>query len=131
MAALDLVVEALVCSVIGTWCLAGDQFDVAAQLVGDNNHWLAELSNQLDQKALGGLRVAACLNQNVERVTIGVDRASQPVLHSIDPDHNLIHVPLVVRSRWIAADTGGKMRTKPVDPQADCFAADDHAALRL
>ena len=68
MAALDLVVEALVGPVIGPWCLAGNRFDVAAQFVGDDDPWRAELSNQPCQKALGGFRVAACLNQDVERV---------------------------------------------------------------
>ena len=32
-------------AVIGIWCLAGDRFYVAAQFVGDNDPWLAELSN--------------------------------------------------------------------------------------
>lgn len=50
-------------------------------------------------------------------------------LAGIDRDHNLIHVPLVVRARSIATDTTGEMRTEPVDPQAHCFAADNHAAL--
>jgi hypothetical protein len=52
------------------------------------------------------------------------------MLHAIDRDYNLIHMPLVVRARSIASDTSGKMRTEPVDPNADCFTADDHAALR-
>ena len=93
--------------VIGTGCLASDRLYVAAQLVGDDNPWLAKLSDQPCQKALGGLRVAACLNQNVERVAIGVDCAPQPVLHAIDRNYNLIHVPLVVRARY---DHGGYKR---------------------
>ena len=57
MAALNPVVEALVGPMIGTRCLAGDRLYVAAQLVGYNDPWLAELSNQPCQKALGGLGV--------------------------------------------------------------------------
>ena len=99
VAAFDPVVEPLVGPVIDTRCLASDRLYVAAQLVGDDNPWLAKLSDQPCQKARGGLCGAACLNQNVERVAIGVDRAPQPMLHAIDRDYNLIHVPLVARAR--------------------------------
>src|SRR6056297_1889512 len=84
VAALNSVVEALVGPMIGTRCLAGDRFYVAAQHVFNNDPGMAELSNQPCRKALGGLRVAACLNQNVERVAIGVHSAPQSVLHAID-----------------------------------------------
>jgi hypothetical protein len=54
------VVEALVGPMIGTQCLAGDRLYVAAQLVGDNDPGLAELSNQACQKALGGVSEPEC-----------------------------------------------------------------------
>ena len=130
MAAMDLVVDALVGPVLGLRCLTGNRFDLAAQFVGDDDPWRAELSNQPCQKALGGFCVAACLNQDVERVPIGIHRAPQPMFHTIDRDHNLVHVPFVVRTRPSTADTSGKMHAKPVDPKADGFATNDHAALR-
>lgn len=69
-------------------------------------------------------------NQDIERVTIGVDGSPQPVLHAVHLDHDLVEVPFVVRLRPVPADASRKMRTKPVHPKADGFAADDDAALR-
>ena len=129
MAALDPVVETLLGSVISPRCLADNRFDAAAQFVGDADPWRVELSNQPFRKALCGFRVVACLNQNVERVPIGVHRAPQPMFHTIDRDHSLLHVPFVVRTRPATADTSCKIYAKPVDPKADGFTTNDHAAL--
>lgn len=52
------------------------------------------------------------------------------MLHAIDRDHNLIHVPLVVRAWAIAAETSGKVRPKSIDPKAYRFTADNDATHR-
>jgi hypothetical protein len=48
---------------------------------------------------LGGHRVSARLDQNVERVAVLVDRAPQVPLCAVDLDEHLIEVPCVARPR--------------------------------
>ena len=88
------------------------------------------MKNQSGQKALGRLRIAARLHENIKCVAVGIHGPPQPVLHAIDRDYNFVHVPLVVRTRSVPPDTSSKMRTEPVDPKADGFAADNDATFR-
>ena len=111
-------------------CQVTDRLDITAQFVGDNHPRLATLCDQLCHKALSCFGVAACLNQNIKDVTIGIDSPPKPVLHAANRDHDLIQMPLVVWARALPPDTGGKMRSKPINPKPDGFAADDDAAFR-
>ncbi len=104
--ALDPVVEPFVGPVIGPGCPPCDWLRVAAQLVGDDHPRLAELSDQPCQKSLGGFGIAACLNQDVECVTIAIDGPPQPVLYAAHLDHDLVQVPLVVRLWSVPAERG-------------------------
>jgi len=90
MTSFDPVVKALVGSVIGALSLLGDRPDVAAQLVGDDDSWLAELSDQPCQKSLGGFGIAACLHKNVESITVAIDGPPEPVLHAVDRERDLV-----------------------------------------
>lgn len=115
--------------VIGVRRLMGNQLDVAAQLVRDDDARLAKLRNQPCQKTLGSLGIAAALDKNVEHVAVGIDRPPEPVLHPIHRDHNLIQMPFVIRSGTVPPDAGRKMGPKAVDPEPDRFATHDHATL--
>ena len=130
MTALDAIVEALMSPMISVWRLMSYRFCIAAQLVGDDDSWLAKLSDQPVQKTLGSFGIPACLDQDVESVTVGIDCAPEPVLCAADRDHNFIQVPLIVRPRPVASDAGGKMSTETIDPEANGLAADDDAAFR-
>ncbi len=130
MIASNPVVEAFVGALIGVRCLMRNRLDIAAQLVCNNDPWLAKLCDQPCHEALGSFRISARLNKNIERITVGVDSAPEPMLHAVDRDHNLIEVPLVVRPWPVTADARSKVRTKSVDPAADCFSADHHATFR-
>ena len=88
-----------------------------------------KLRDQPCQEAFGGLGIAACLDQDVEHVAGGIDRAPEPMLHAVDRDHNLIKMPLVVRLWPVTPDTSGKMRAETIDPKPDCFPAHNHATL--
>ena len=90
---------------------------------------MAKPHNQPCQKSLGCFGISPRLRKNIERISIRVYSAPKPVLHAIDRDHDLIHVPLVVWTRPVPANAGRKMRTKPVDPKANSFAANHDTTL--
>src|SRR5690606_38978372 len=75
------------------------------------------------------LGIPAGLHEDIERVAIGVNRPPEPVLPATNWNDDLVQMPLVRRRGPVTPDTIGEMRAKPVDPQPDGFAADDHAAL--
>ena len=79
------------------------------------------------EKALCGFGIAACLHENIEDVSIRVDRAPQPMFLATDRDHDFVHVPLVVRPWSIPADAVCEMLPKAIDPESDRFSADNHA----
>jgi hypothetical protein len=66
------------------------------------------------EKALCCFGIPTCLHENIENVSICVDPAPQPMLLAPDRDHDLIHVPFVVRPRTFAADAICKMRPKAI-----------------
>ena len=67
----------------------------------------------------GGDLVPPRLDQNVEHVAVRVDRAPQLVGAPLDPDDDLIKMPLVGRSRTVASDPGGKLVPETANPVAD------------
>lgn len=73
--------------------------------------------------------IPATLDQDLQHVTVRVDRAPKPVLLASDRDHDLVEVPFVGRGRTVAADAGDDLRSKPLAPNADAFVRDDHASL--
>jgi len=88
-----------------------------------------KLSDQPCHEALGGLGIAAVLDKDVEHVAAGIRCAPQLMLYAVDRNHNLIKMPLVVRPRSVTSNAGGKMRTKMIDPEPNCFSADNHATF--
>ena len=81
---------------------------VARQLGRDHHsRGLAMPLQRLAQQALGGLLVAAALDQDVEHDTALVDGAPQPMLHSGDRNDDLIKAPLAAGSGPPAAELIG------------------------
>ena len=106
-----------------------DQFGVTAQFVGSDDPRVPKLTDQPCQKAFGGHGIAARLDKDVEHVAGSIGRASEPMLYSVDRDHNLIKMPLVVRLYSITPDTSGKTRAQTIDTKPDFFPAYSHATL--
>src|ERR1700709_2505190 len=76
---------------------------IAAQLVGHNHPRLILPTRQQPfEEALGCLAIAPRLNEDIEHHAILIDGAPEIVLHALDADEDLVHVPLVARS-WPAA----------------------------
>ncbi len=82
---------------------------ITSQLVGDHHARSdALLLEKLAQQALGGLRVAAALDQDVEHDPVLVHGAPEPVLLAGDADHNLIKMPFVTGCRKTSPDLVGE-----------------------
>ena len=127
--ALDPVIDPFVGAVVGVRGQLTDRFDIAAQLVRDDNAGLAKTDDQLFQKPLGRFGASPWLHQNVEHIPIPIHGPPQPHLHAIDRHDDFIEVPLICRSGPVALDTICEMPTKPVHPFANRFPADDYASL--
>lgn len=123
------VVQALVRPVVRTGCTIVNWLYVAAQLVGDDDTRVAELSRQPAQEPLCSLRIPARLHQNIEDISCRVDRAPEPVCLAVDHDDHLVQMPFVARVRAIPLDAVGKVSAKPVDPVSNAFPTDNYAAL--
>ena len=115
------------CAVVSIRGQYFDRFDIAAQLVGDDDPGFTKPGDQSLEKPLCSFGISACLYNNIKDLAIRVDRAPQPVLLAADRDHNLILLPRIVRSRAISTDALREMLTKAVYPQPDCFTAYNYA----
>ena len=88
MTAFNLVVETLVSAMISVRCLLGNRLHVAAQFICNDDLWIAELCDQPCHEAFGRFRISAGLDKNVARIAVGVDCTPEPMLHTVDWDHN-------------------------------------------
>src|SRR5689334_23510187 len=69
---------------------------VALELVCDDHPWnIPQALQQLAEEPRGRGCAAPALDQNVEDISVLVDRAPKIVLLAADPDEHLVHVPLV------------------------------------
>ena len=76
---------------------------VAPQLVGhDHPRLVLQTSQQPFEEARRRLGIAPGLDEDVEHNAILIDGAPEIMLHALDPDEDLVHVPLVAGS-WPAA----------------------------
>jgi hypothetical protein len=103
---------------------------VASQLVCDDHPRLGLQSpEQLLEEALGGFRIAPFLNQDVQRNTILINSAPEIVLHALDPNEDLVQVPLVARSWSAAAQAVGKVLAEFPAPAPDRLVGDGYASF--
>jgi len=76
---------------------------VASQLVShDHARDILKALQQPSKEALRGFGVPPRLNQDVEHNAVLIHGTPKIVLHALDPDEHLVHVPLVSRP-WSAA----------------------------
>ena len=129
------LVQPLVLSVLDRGHHSALSRSIARQLVGHHDtRRLALPFEQLAQQALGGLRVAAVLHEDVQHPPGLVHGTPQPVLHASDRQHGFIEVSFVSRTGQPAADlvrecpAGLQLSLAPVDPRCGSTVADDDAA---
>jgi hypothetical protein len=103
---------------------------VASQLIGHDHAWLIlEDFQQPSKKAFGRIGIPPWLNENVEHDAVLVHGAPEIVLHSLDPDEHLIHVPLVPRSWPAAAQAICECLAKLLAPPTNRLIRDDNATF--
>ena len=93
---------------------------VAGELVTDDHPGhLPQAVEQSADELLGGHRVAARLDQNVEHVAGRVDRAPQVPLCAVDLDEHRIEVPCVAQPPTTTAQLVRVLLPEPVAPGPD------------
>ena len=81
---------------------------VASQLISHDHAWhVLKTFQQAAKEALRGFGVPPWLNQDVEHNAVLIHGTPKIVLHALDPDKHLVHVPLVSRP-WSAASQAGR-----------------------
>ena len=103
---------------------------VASQFVGhDHPRHILQTFQQTPEESLGGRRIAAFLNEDVEHNAILIHGAPQITLHALDPDEHLVHVPLVAGSRPSAAQAVSKALAEFLAPAPNGLIGDDDATF--
>jgi hypothetical protein len=103
---------------------------IAAQFVGhDHPRHILQTLQKPSEETLRSVGISSGLNENVENNTILIDGTPEIVLHTLDPDEDLVQVPLVPWS-WPApsqavSETAGEF----LAPASDRLVGHDDAAL--
>src|SRR3954468_18833805 len=103
---------------------------IALQLIDDKDAWyvLQTLQQPLEE-AFCCFGIAEALHQDVEHDTILIYSAPEIVQLALNPDEDLVQVPLVAWARSTPAQFIGKARTELEAPAPDTLVGDHHAAL--
>src|SRR4029077_9189885 len=103
---------------------------VASQLIGhDHPRHILQALQQSAKEALGGFATPPLLHENVEYNTILIHCAPEVVLHPLDANEHLVHVPLVPWSWPGAAKTVREALGGLPAPAPHRFIGDDDAPL--
>src|SRR6201981_2438450 len=104
---------------------------VALELVCDDHPWnIPQAVQQLAEEPRGRGCAAPALDQNVEDISVLVDRAPKIVLLAADPDEHLVHVPLVAGLWPPPLQRIGEDPAEAQTPLADALVADDDSTRR-
>src|SRR6266704_6322255 len=103
---------------------------ITLQFVGDDHTWnIVQSFKELTKEALSSLFVASALNQNIEDISILIDRSPQVVFFASDREYDLIHVPFVATARAAMTQFIGIGLTKFEAPLPHRFIRDQNASL--
>ena len=81
------------------------------------------------KKRFAAFGIAPRLNEDVEHDAILIDGAPEIMLHALDPDEDLVHVPLVPWPWPAASQAVGETRAEFLAPASHRLVGDDDAAL--
>ena len=103
---------------------------VASKLIGhDHPRHILQPLQQSAKEALGGFGIPPRLHENVEYNTILIHGAPEEVLHPLDANKYLVHVPLIPRLWPAAAQTVGEALAELLAPAPHRLIGDDDAPL--
>jgi hypothetical protein len=81
-------------AMLGRWYHLVSSGCVGAKLIGDHPSWRAALFlQQADQQTLGGLGVAAALDDFIQHIAVLINRPPQPVFLAGNGDHDFVEMP--------------------------------------
>lgn len=124
------VVQTFMLAMLEAGCNLRFSGSTRAKFVRHNNTRRAPTLQKLEQKSPVGGLVSPGLDQNVEDVTIRIDRAPQPMGLAFETDDNLVEMPFVGR-RWpITPDFGDEPVAKAVHLFADCLVGNHDTPFR-
>jgi hypothetical protein len=104
---------------------------VAPKLVGHNHPRLKSQTRQQPfEEARRRLGIAPGLDEDVEHNAILIHGAPEIMLHALDTDEDLIHVPLVAGSWPAASQAVGETRGESFAPASHRLIGDDDTAFR-
>ena len=101
---------------------------VASQLVGhDHPRHILQTLQQLSEEALGGFGIPPGMNEDVQHDAILIHGTPEIVLHTLDPDEDLVEVPFIPRPWPAAAQAVGKGLAEFLAPAPHGLIGDDNA----
>ncbi|HUN40245.1 MAG TPA: hypothetical protein VMU81_08155 [Acetobacteraceae bacterium] len=102
---------------------------IAPQLVGhDHPRYIVQALQKPLEEALRGVGIAPGLNEDVEHDAILSDGTPEIVLHALDADEDIVHVPLVPRP-GPATQAVGKTCGEFLAPASHRLVGNDNATL--
>jgi len=103
---------------------------VASQLISHDHAWhVLKAFQQAAKEALRGLGVPPWLNQDVKHNAVLIDGTPKIVLHALDPDEHLVHVPLVSRPWSAASQAARESLAELLAPLTNRLIGDNHATF--
>ena len=112
------------------WKQLAPRHTVASKFVGHDHAWhVIQALQQPSEKPFGRLAISPRLNENVEHDAVLIHGTPQIMLHALDPDEHLIHVPLVPWSWSAASQAICEGLAKLLAPPTNGLIRDDNATF--
>ena len=103
---------------------------VTSQLIShDYARHILKAFQQPSKESFGGPGIPPWLNENVENDAVLIHGAPKIVLHALNPDEHLIHVPLIPGSWSTPPNAFGEAFAEFPAPAPNGLIGDDDAAL--
>ena len=100
MRVLCSIVQAFVLTVLHSWQNLSFCSPITPELIGnDHARNVSQSFEQLAKEAFGSFFVAPALHQDVEDITILIDRSPEVVFFSTESEYDLVHMPFVAATR--------------------------------
>ena len=113
---------------LDTWKQTALGDTVASQLVShDHPRHILQPCQQPPEEALGSFGIAPVLNKDVQHDAILIHGTPEIVLHTLDPDEDLVEVPFIPRPWPATAKTASKGLAKFLAPAPHGLIGDDNA----
>ena len=123
------IVQPPVLSVLYSWCQVLLCCSVAPHLIGDDPRSKSGALEQFAKKLLRCDLIATALHENINHLTLSIDRSPQVKMLSFDGDHHFVKVPLIHRDPASFTNLIGIVLRKPLAPIADRFVGHLNTAI--